>query len=514
MMYKRINIDPFFNETDELSVKLIDLSSLEKTAAVFGTHVPEEITAYVKGIRPENGSVYAHVIAVSADEFYGSNRNGDAFKENDLLGEQDEGEAARNPEPYTGKKLQRYKTFLTAKFFKHHVNKADSPSFGSVVCVAYNMKMHRVELVIKVDKFKAPDFVERLEAGKPIALSMGCKVPYDICSICGNKAKSRADYCEHAKTMMNKILEDGKQVKVLNTKPRFFDISDVLIPADEQAFVLKKVASFIFDTLGYDPEEYYEDDDMEVLATAFKSAEIDKKIDGEAIGDAVKNVNHKLMTQASRSEPDIAPEDLDRAAESCPYRDIMSTMTNMGMVLKPAEHRRIVIIKITKNPDFLKESSFIDLDSHNKTVYNIFRKYAAARSCYTDHLIKRASALSNNSETPVVDTDHISDGLYKIYREGIMKVSAKKLVSNIETLNNDEAMFKGAMHWTIPTAAVPLAAAYMYGAHQDYKRRYKGEPLTKFQEEMADKPGKHGVAGAAAALLLRGLLRGKKITIK
>lgn len=116
-----------------------------------------------------------------------------------------------------------------------------------------------------------------------------CKVPFDTCSICLDwdkyrKAQStfdpkkhrspgeailevhrslqkkdadgkwvgqgirgvsvtRADYCVHAKTQMNKILPDGRKVYVMNDYPKFFDISFVFIGADKTAKTMMKIGS-------------------------------------------------------------------------------------------------------------------------------------------------------------------------------------------------------------------------------------------------------------------------------
>ena len=107
--------------------------------------------------------------------------------------------------------------------------------------------MHRVELVVYLDrslakKFDAYSVIERIENGGFPDVSMGCKVPFDVCSICGNKSKTRDDYCDHCKYMMNKILPDGRKVYVLNLTPRFFDISFVFIGADKTAKVMAKLA--------------------------------------------------------------------------------------------------------------------------------------------------------------------------------------------------------------------------------------------------------------------------------
>ena len=68
-----------------------------------------------------------------------------------------------------------------------------------------------------------------------------CKVPADICSVCSNRAKTRADYCGHMLNSPGKTLSDGRKIFVYNPKPIFFDISFVTNPADKSARVLHKL---------------------------------------------------------------------------------------------------------------------------------------------------------------------------------------------------------------------------------------------------------------------------------
>ena len=64
-----------------------------------------------------------------------------------------------------------------------------------------------------------------------------------MCSICGNRAKSRAFYCVHAREQLGKLYANGQKVSVRNIRPIFFDNSFVTSGADPAAFVLSKVAS-------------------------------------------------------------------------------------------------------------------------------------------------------------------------------------------------------------------------------------------------------------------------------
>ena len=63
------------------------------------------------------------------------------------------------------------------------------------------------------------------------------------CSICGHKAPSPAQYCDHAKTALSRILDDGRQVYVDNPDPGYFELSLVGRPADRQGYGFRKVAS-------------------------------------------------------------------------------------------------------------------------------------------------------------------------------------------------------------------------------------------------------------------------------
>ena len=199
---------------------------LEKTAAEYHP----TIAAYINSAKPIRGKTQILLTALGAHEYWGVNANGDAFPE----------EALAHEGPDYG-----YKTFeLHAKAYKHHVNKDPTAAYGDVPLAVYNPVFHRVELIVSLDNERAPDIVKRIEQGDYPDWSMGCKVPFDICSICGNKAPSRAYYCEHLKYYIGRIHpETGKMAYAINTRPKFFDISQVLIGADRIAKTLMKVAS-------------------------------------------------------------------------------------------------------------------------------------------------------------------------------------------------------------------------------------------------------------------------------
>jgi len=232
--------------------KLIELNELtrhgEPTIQLVRAHeynqlhhvkAASEALDYIKDIKSTPGTTTILVLAMSAGEFYGANRNGDAWPERPLTA---------GPTKITEADVlpKHYKTFETdANIYRHHVNKDPSKRLGRVLKAFYNWPMHRVELLLQLVNKQAEDLVERIEKGEFLPVSMGCKVKCDICSICGNAAPNRSKYCDHAKFQLGDYLPNGKRVFVWNPSPKFFDISIVRRPADRIGFMMKKVADVI-----------------------------------------------------------------------------------------------------------------------------------------------------------------------------------------------------------------------------------------------------------------------------
>ncbi len=229
---------PAFNSYGEPVVRLLnDIGTsglMEKTA---GVH--PEILAYKMNLTPDPNKTYVHILALGAGEYYGPNLNNDYFPWKAL---------AHDHTTTPHEHIHGYKTFLNAHAFAHHVNKDPEKAYGDVLLSVLNHKMKRVELIVAIDHEKCiknggGKTLERINNGEFPSTSMGCRVPFDTCSICGKKAKIRPDYCDHMKTEAGKIYADGRKVFVYNDYPRFFDISFVFIGADRTSFVLEKIAS-------------------------------------------------------------------------------------------------------------------------------------------------------------------------------------------------------------------------------------------------------------------------------
>jgi hypothetical protein len=259
-MYKLIDSASFFNEKEPqvTIVNTDNLNELVKQAA------DERITSYTKTIKPQPGKMYIHINAMGAGEYYGSNKNGDFFPEEQLK--------------------FYHQTFETspAHVFRHHINKDPAKAIGRVLFSIYNERMHRVELVAEVDKQLGRDIEERLAQGDYPSTSMACKTPYDVCSICHNKAHTRQEYCQHLRNHLGELWTDGRRVMALNVGPlKFFDISVVIKPADVTSGVLQKVASEVEEIVGSAEMAELEDiSEVSKEASFRKFADIIKEVTG------------------------------------------------------------------------------------------------------------------------------------------------------------------------------------------------------------------------------------------
>lgn len=212
----------------------------------------EEFASRVKDIEINDDQLPVHVIAMGSTEGYNANRNGDGFKEAELK--------------KCHKSFERH-----AKVYRNHRNKDPEKSYGQVKFSCYNDAMRRVELLLALNKtaeaakkyggLVADKEQETLESGDDLACSMATKIAFDLCSSCGNRSRTRAEYCDEdscvaptgekrggCKHNLTRVHEDGHVLHVDNPNPDFFDISSVFRPADRIAYggvadYLQKAAS-------------------------------------------------------------------------------------------------------------------------------------------------------------------------------------------------------------------------------------------------------------------------------
>jgi hypothetical protein len=357
-----------------------------------------EVVRYIEGLRPVDDAQYVLVNAMGASEYFSSNINGDHFPEEALIHKPDNW--MNNPLIDMGLAKDwpyGFPTFYNAHPFSHHKNKDASRAYGEVELATWNSHMKRVELVVRIDKNKCERFGgvavwDKLRDGQYADVSMGSRVPFDLCCICADwdlfrqalqtfnprkhkhpgiavlelhkkrKAQdsvgirglsiTRSDYCEHASKSMNKILPDGRKVWVYNHFPRFFDISFVFIGADRTAklmvFIVRAGQRFSVPSAdaalmvgAQDPEG--EEKTASVADHLFakllgkNAAEKKSEIEKEVKPNLPPEKAVPLMT---KREPDL-PEAMLRALSSVPLNKALSTTTGLGMLLRPREFERV-----------------------------------------------------------------------------------------------------------------------------------------------------------------------------
>lgn len=328
------------SQYDEPTVQLVQPHEFNR---LYHVKAASEALDYIKAVKPQEGRTIILVLAMTAGEFYGPNRNGDAWPERPLQ---------VNSTKITEDQVlpKHYQTFEDANIFKHHVNKDPEKRLGDVLRAFYNWPMHRVELLLSLINDKAQDIIERIERGEFPAVSMGCKVKHDICSICGHPARNRREYCDHAKFRLGDFLPNGKRIFVWNPSPRFFDISIVRRPADKLGYMMKKVADTVPDirssaVLG----EYVENASRKVAA--LRKLSIINKILRGVVG-AAKDEDGRLQqfgTNLARPMAEKMPPLDDETIRSLlKYRpaQVLATLSSMGIVLTTPEFIKFFVWKI------------------------------------------------------------------------------------------------------------------------------------------------------------------------
>ena len=383
--------------------------------------LPSEIEQYIRTAKPIPGKTQLLIDAMGAGEYYGSNVNGDYFPE----------EALRHDGPDYG-----HKTFqLYAYPFKHHVNKDPARAYGEKVTLSsYDPQMHRVLLIVSVDDSKCQDILGDLANNRYWDVSMGCRVPWDECSICRNRARNRSEYCPHLRYQMNKILQDGRRVFAYNRLPKFFDISFVTIGAEKASHILKKVAheGRVFEIVTPSAELgeifYAKLAAQEKGATQKKEADIDKDVPSQPtanVSGVTPEDKSKLLSfmdaagDVKTRETPLPPAVLDRVSEF-PLNEIFSTLTSLGIGLHPPEFQRIILIKqgakalanklashrlvfdetkaASSPPKWALGMGSFSPNSINEKIAMLLSPYVSERSCYPEILRDRLVRMEKSAD--------------------------------------------------------------------------------------------------------------------
>jgi hypothetical protein len=371
--------------------------------------------------------------------------------------------------PYCNKKLSNLSQYISERV-KEGNTAIRINNDGTFSYSVKSVEFTEVEN-IQTYNFEVEDDESYIAAG---LVSHNCKVKYDRCSICDNKASTRAKYCKHLKNYMMVIVtkelaeqwskETGKkilpgtQVFCFNDFPRFFDLSKVFLGADKISYVLGKAAhnGFINYSADIAEVEGVTDEMVDKVAMAAKKGEMDKNIpgafesknnndiDGIVIKtpelDALKkSIDDKVVNTIS-AEPQLPKDLLNSMSSGLPLETIFSTMLGLGIHPKPVEFQRIVLVRIGEKDlaDNLENSGIIfDTKSDitptpinisnsdfSDTLGKILTPYLNDRSCYPSMLnprmqtiiIKTAEALPwNTTEKKEMKVDPALTALAALY---------------------------------------------------------------------------------------------------
>jgi len=389
-LIKTIYSDAF--EWEDTGAKLIHPNNFEKMAAHYYTPTP--LVDKMSKLRPRPEGVYVLLNALGAYEYWGVNRNGDAFPEWSLKGEAPSDTVQKiistkvksdvqTPIPPVGS--YGHETFVSnAHVFYLHDNKDPNKSIGDVIASAYNDKMHRVELIVFVYEARAPDTVRELRDGEAVPWSMGSRLPYDTCSLCFNCAKNRGQYCDHLKFQMNQVLPDGRKVFAYNWFPKFFDISRVRVPADKSAWTIRKIAKS--ENCG-PPQKLTKEFTVDQL---YKIATMDKETEGvasENLGDTP--INPKLLSFINDRLPacdsaDLIDENIsDYLKQTKDLKGFLGAAALSGMVLRPDELSSAMGLSDQELPQNL------GIDDPTIKLITVMRRSIPSRSLINPHFSER-----------------------------------------------------------------------------------------------------------------------------
>lgn len=110
-----------------------------------------------------------------------------------------------NFDEFPAEELEKaYASFKGKPVFVNHVNHDHNRARGVIIDAALHKDSNRdgskdwwVEVLQEVDAVRFPRLAAEIIKGNIARTSMGCDVAYSLCSACGNKATSPAEYCKH-----------------------------------------------------------------------------------------------------------------------------------------------------------------------------------------------------------------------------------------------------------------------------------------------------------------------------
>jgi hypothetical protein len=450
-----------------------------------------EIKLFIRNIKPDPRYQYVLMTPMGAFEYWGMNVNGDIFPEISLSYDLRGGDPIPVAKALEDKWLKPFgkhippgnykefghQTFSQALRYRHHANKNREIAYGDIVFVIYNPAMKRVELISRHDREKAKrvgaeEIINDLDNGNPRQISMGCKVPFDVCTCCGHISTTPRDYCEHLRFEMGSVRSDGKIVGAVNFFPRFFDLSDVFVPAAKESGVLMKVARDLRAPA--------------VKQAALKAAEVRKEI--------LPNATNTALLRTSASERPLPDSLLDKGTLS----KLLTTLALLGIVLKPEEFQYSTLSRsghgdlasrLRSRGEVFRPRQFssplvrMSPDDYDPSIARAASGLLPHRSAFYPHLPARILKITVIRRAPtekvpkIVDSDMLGKvaNAYASYRHSLRDLDKTADVAMCRDPKYYNQHFLGDLlldtmtktsSFHAATSDTPLVRAYLYSAHR------------------------------------------------
>jgi hypothetical protein len=399
---------------DELTVRLVRPGTMTKVAGTLPA-----VDEFISRLRPDPKYMYTLVNAMGYSEYFGPNSNTDWYGYNEHLdfngllhvpekcdhhGEFENWRTDPRVQARVAKSWPYgFPSFYGATVYAHHKNHDPATlGFGDVIFATENDPMKRIELVMRIDTALAAKrghsaLLDRIQRGERTDVSMGCKVPFDFCSICTDwdqvkkawkgydrkrhphpgtailvyhktvkpirgLAITQADYCEHMVGSRGKVRPDGRKVYVFNDFPRFFDISVVWVGADRTARVMWFLSA-------HKVEKGQRSSFDDLLKTAAsrepaltkvanvsspspaqgqsKTAEMEKEIKGGLM---------RKVHLCADSEMELPFGVMAPFTQMFGLKTLLSTLAGMGVALRPNEFHMLVGVEKPAHAPLAKEA--------------------------------------------------------------------------------------------------------------------------------------------------------------
>ncbi len=217
---------------DEDAIKSVSDASTESSKKAI-SQFKKTVAKVKNNLALSRDFMYIRTRAIGSLESWGPNQNGDGFPLKELQAS--------------------YKTFVGKGNFIDHKSDDIQMIRGLVVDAYMNNEDGCVECLIAVDRESHPQLCRDIETGVVNSVSMGTRVGWSVCSVCGNIARTENDYCDHIKGykgMKVGLYTNNAEHKFgawpiheVNHELEFIELSWVSVPAFREANVLERIAS-------------------------------------------------------------------------------------------------------------------------------------------------------------------------------------------------------------------------------------------------------------------------------